>query len=164
VVDDATSNYVIDELPIAERRYRARFYLDPNSIVMAETDDFYIFNGYDTAAILQVQLGFINGSYQVRLRETHDSGGTLSTAWFAISDAPHVIEVAWQAATAVGANDGSATLWVDGVQAESLTNLDNDTRFIEYVRLGAISGFDLGTLGTIFMDAFESRRQTYIGP
>jgi hypothetical protein len=32
------------------------------------------------------------------------------------------------------------------------------------VQLGAVSGIDAGTLGTYYMDAFESRRQTYIGP
>jgi hypothetical protein len=29
--------------------------------------------------------------------------------------------------------------------------------------LGAISGLDSGTRGTYYFDAFESRRQTYIG-
>jgi hypothetical protein len=30
--------------------------------------------------------------------------------------------------------------------------------------LGAVAGIDSGTRGTIFFDAFESRRQSYIGP
>ncbi len=41
---------------------------------------------------------------------------------------------------------------------------DNDTRRIDRVRLGAVAGIDTGTRGTYYFDAFESRRQTAIGP
>ena len=68
------------------------------------------------------------------------------------------------AATAAGANNGGATLWIDSVQQAGLTSVDNDTRRIDHVALGAVSGIDAGTLGTYYIDAFESRRQTYIGP
>jgi len=30
--------------------------------------------------------------------------------------------------------------------------------------LGALAGMDAGTSGTYYFDAFESRRQNYIGP
>ena len=39
-----------------------------------------------------------------------------------------------------------------------------DTWRIERARLGAVAGIDTGTRGTIYFDAFESRRQSYIGP
>jgi hypothetical protein len=42
--------------------------------------------------------------------------------------------------------------------------MDNDTRRIDRVRLGALTGIDTGTRGTYYFDAFESRRQNYIGP
>ena len=57
-----------------------------------------------------------------------------------------------------------ATLWIDGVQKVSQTTVDNDTRRIDRVKLGVVSGNDTGTRGTEYFDAFESRRQTYIGP
>jgi hypothetical protein len=164
IVDDTVSIYVTDELPNAETHYRARFYLDPNSISMADGLDFYIFTGYDTSSAFQVQLGFSAGNYRIRLRQQNDSNSTTSTAWVTISDAPHVIEIEWWASTAAGANNGGANLWIDGVPSGSLSGLDNDIRRIEFVRLGAISGLNAGTLGTYYLDAFESRRQTYIGP
>jgi hypothetical protein len=169
VIDDTISIYVTDELPNAETHYRARFYLDPNSISMGEGVDFYIFTGYDTASVFQVQLGFSTGNYRVRLRQQNDSNTTTSTGWVTftppnLNDAPHVIEIEWVAATGAGANNGSASLWVDGIPSGTLSNLDNDTRRIEYVRLGAVSGLNTGTGGTYYLDAFESRRQTYIGP
>ena len=61
------------------------------------------------------------------------------------------------------ANNGSVTMWIDGTQIGSATAIDNDTRRIESVQLGAVSGIDTGTRGTYYFDAFESRRQTYIG-
>jgi hypothetical protein len=55
-------------------------------------------------------------------------------------------------------------LWIDDIQQEDLNGIDNDTRRIDRARLGALSGIDTGTRGTYYFDAFESRRQIYIGP
>jgi hypothetical protein len=164
VVDDTVAIYVTDELPNAETHYRARFYLNPNSISMAEGMDFYIFTGYQTSSVFQVQLGFSAGNYRIRLRQQNDSNTTTSTAWINIVNGINVIEIEWWAASAAGANNGGANLWINGNPSGSLSNLDNDTRRIEFVRLGAISGLNAGTLGTYYLDAFESRRENYIGP
>src|SRR6185503_15926084 len=43
VIDDINSIYVTDDTPNAEPRYRARFYFDPNSIVMLNGDTHFIF-------------------------------------------------------------------------------------------------------------------------
>ncbi len=56
------------------------------------------------------------------------------------------------------------TLWVDGAQTGAMSAIDNDTRRIESVGLGAVSGIDTGTRGTYYFDAFVSQRYTYIGP
>ena len=42
-------------------------------------------------------------------------------------------------------------------------NIDNDTRRIDEVRLGPWALVDSGTSGTYYFDAFESRRESYIG-
>jgi hypothetical protein len=81
-----------------------------------------------------------------------------------IIDTPHFVELDWGAATATGANNGGLTVWIDGIQQANLPGVDNDTRRIDRVRLGAVNGLYSGTLGTYYFDAFESRRQTYIGP
>jgi YD repeat-containing protein len=56
------------------------------------------------------------------------------------------------------------TFWIDGVQQDNFTTVDNDTRRVDFAQLGSISGIDTGTRGTLYFDAFESRRTTYIGP
>jgi hypothetical protein len=165
IIDDANAIHVTDDSPTAEPRYRARFYFDPNSIPMTNGDQHYIFRAFTgTTEMFRLELRFSAGLYQVRGRTLNDSGAWQDTNWFTLNDAPNIIEFDWQAANAAGANDGALTLWINEVEQVGLTGLDNDTRRIDRARLGAVAGLDAGTLGTYFFDAFESRRQTYIGP
>jgi len=166
VIDDNNTIYVTDEIPSAETRYRARFYFDPNSITMANNDSHYLFYGYHgtSTVALRIQFRRSSGTYQLRAALRNDSSTWTSSSWFTISDASHSIEIDWRASTASGANNGGLTLWIDGTQRANLTGVDNDTRRLDRVRLGAVTGIDNNTRGTYYFDAFESRRQVYIGP
>jgi hypothetical protein len=166
LIDDNNSLVVVDDNPSAETRYRARFYFDPNSIPMAIGNAHLIFQGFSggTTQVLQLELRFQSTGYELRALLLNDGKGWISTSWIPLSDAPHALELDWRAASAPGANNGGLTFWIDGIQQADLTGVDNDTRRIEQVRLGAASGVDNGTRGTYFFDAFESRRFTYIGP
>jgi hypothetical protein len=167
VIDDNNVLVVIDESPALETRYRARFYFDPNSIPMVIGDAHLIFlgtSGGGTIQQLQVELRFQATGYEVRALLVNDAKAWISTSWISISDVSHALELDWRAATTAGANNGGLTFWIDGVQQADLTSVDNDTRRIDQVRLGVVSGVDNGTRGTYFFDAFESRRSTYIGP
>jgi RHS repeat-associated protein len=84
-------------------------------------------------------------------------GNFVSTSYFNISNAMHVVEVDW-------GNYGRLTFWVDGVQQAALTGINNSIYTMDSVRFGApyISG--TGISGSYYVDAFESRRSTYIGP
>lgn len=166
VIDDNNVLYVADDTPNAESHYRARFYLDPNGLTMASGNAHYIFTGVFGSTVGAVRLNFrySSGSYQLSAILLDDSSNSVSTPWFPVSDMPHVIELEWQAASAAGANNGSFRLWLDGAQVAELTNIDNDSQRIDLIVLGPYSGIDTGTRGTYFFDAFESRRDTYIGP
>ena len=166
VINDANPIYLTDDSPNAEPRYRARFYFDPNSIAMADGDTHFIFNIFEgtSTAVARVDFRRSAGSYQIRARILDDASNWIDTAWFTISDASHFIELDWKASTAVAANNGSLTFWIDGTQQASLTGVDNDTWRIDRARLGAVSGIDAGTRGTYYFDAFEARRLSYIGP
>ena len=166
LIDDTNGIYLRDDTPNAEPRYRARFYFDPNSLSMANNTSHVIFRGYlgASTAVVRVELRYSLGSYHIRAALTNDALSWTNTAWFMITDAPHVIEFDWQAAVAPGANNGGLTLWIDDVEKANLTAIDNDSLRVDHVRLGAVAGLELDTIGTYFFDAFESRRQTYIGP
>ena len=166
VLDDNNTIYLTDDSPQSERRYRLRFYFDPNSITMANGNAHYNFYGYTGASTVVMRMGFrfSQSNYQVQGGVRSDGGTWTNTSWFTISDGPHAVEFDWLAATASGANNGGLGLWIDGLQRSNITGIDNDTRRIDRVRLGPISGIDSGTRGTYYFDAFESRRGTYIGP
>jgi hypothetical protein len=167
VINDNNSIYVTDETPDAETHYRARFYFDPNSIAMAKNDEHVIFDGAAASGsgAFDLELRSTGKKYQFRIAVFKD-GGTITTGgWVTnIADVPHVVEVEWRAATSAGTNDGYLTLWLDGVQTSTVTGIDNDTRRVDRIHLGAVSGIDAGTRGSYYFDAFESRRNTYIGP
>jgi len=166
LLDDNTAIFVTDDTPNAEARYRARFYFDPNSVSMSSGAAHFLFRGFlgSSTQVVRVEFRFSSGNYQIRAALTNDGSTWTNTNWFTISDDSHAIEFDWQAATGAGANNGSLTLWIDGIQQASLTGIDNDTRRVDRVRLGAVAGLDAGTSGTYFFDAFESRRESYIGP
>ncbi len=165
-INDGTVMYVNDDSPNAEPRYRARFYFDPNSLSMASGDAHIILRGYSgtSAVVLRVEFGFAAGAYQIRAALVNDGSTWTNTNWFTISDSPHSIELDWRAATGTGANNGALTVWIDGTQQADLAGVDNDTQRLDRVRLGALADIDAGTSGMYYFDAFESRRQTYIGP
>ncbi len=55
-------------------------------------------------------------------------------------------------------------MWIDDVQQQSITGIDNDTRRVTQVDLGAVSGVDRTAAGTTYFDAVEVRQSSYIGP
>ena len=166
LLDNNTSIYVTDDRPGTERRYRARFYFDPNTIRMTSGNTHYIFYGYqgNNTLMIRLEFRFYSGAYSIRLSDRLDSGLWVYTSWVTLSDLSHFIEFDWQSATAAGANNGYLTLWLDGVQQAAFTGQDTDTRRVDRVRLGAVDGVDTGTRGTYYFDAFDSRRTNYIGP
>lgn len=170
LIDNTTSMYVRSDHPVAEPRYRARFYFDPNSITMASADIHSLFNGRTAsgANVFTIQFNYTTTttppSYRIRPQIYNNAGSATSGSYQVISDAPHYIEIDWQADTAAGATNGALTLWIDGVLKQTMSTIDNETLRVEEVRLGPLTGLDAGTLGTYFLDAFESRKTTYIGP
>jgi len=72
--------------------------------------------------------------------------------------------MATSAASASGANDGYLSMWIDGGGQITQAVVDNSGLRVDRARLGALTGIDAGTRGTYYFDAFESRRQNYIGP
>ena len=166
VIDDNVSLYVRDLRPVAEPRYRARFWFDPNTIAMTSGDLHTLFAARSGGGleVLRVQFRRSSSLYQVQAQLRTDAGTYTSTSWYTLGDAPHAIEIDWKAATAAGANNGYLSLWLDGVLKQTATAIDNDTLRVEEARLGPLAGIDTGTRGVTYFDAFESRRTTYIGP
>ena len=160
VIDDANVISVTSDHPNGEPHYLARFYFDPNSINMASGNSHIILRGYSgsSTVALRVEFGYSASGYQLRAGLVNDGSTWTDTSWFPLSDAPHFIQVDWRSASAAGANNGGLVLWIDGVQRQLLAGIDNDTRRMDRVLLGALASIDTGTRGTYYFDAFESQR------
>ena len=165
LIPTTSASYVTDETPNAELTYHARFYFNPNSVSMASGDNFTLFMGIqgNNTQVLQVQLRYTNGAYQLRTATLTDTTGNSLSSYVTISNGIHAVEVEWDASTGVGMNNGSTSLWVDDLLKVSQIGLDNDTRRIDRAELGAVTGIDAGTRGTLYFDAFNSRRFSHIG-
>lgn len=164
IINDTTSMGVTDFSPTDEVQYHARFYLDPNSISIPNNNGFSIFSaGGDAGLVFRVALNKSGGSYTLQTQAYHDAGGAVSGQPTAITDESQLIEVAFKASSAAGVNDGYLKLWLNDALVDTIPNLDNDVRLVEYVNLGATSGVDTGTSGTLYFDQFESHYSAHIG-
>jgi RHS repeat-associated protein len=119
-----------------------------------------VFTGRNAAGtdVVRIQLQKNGSTYQIRTGLLNDAGSWSDTNWYDISNTWTAIEIHYQAF----AYSGSLILWLDDVQKQSLTFIDNDSRTLTDVRLGA-QGIETGTRGTLYFDDFESRRFSYIG-
>ncbi len=166
-IDDTNSMYVAKTFT-DKSRFRARFYFDPNSLTMPTATGFIISQGRDASGVsYQVELGYTTASgYRVRTQVYNDAQVLAVGSWVNISDNPHFVEIDWKAAD-TGTTNGYLSLWVDGVAQGSQTGIDNDTRVVNEVRLGAVAGIEAGTGGTnkeLRLDKFESRSSISVGP
>ena len=127
---------------------------------MASGDNIILLKGLETGGqvVLVIQFSRNSMGYQLRAR-SYDGGtaGYVNTTYIPVTDAPHAVEVDW-------GSDGHLTFWIDGTQQANLTGINNSMYRMDGIRLGAPSMTVTGTSGSFYIDNFEARRQTYIGP
>jgi hypothetical protein len=168
VVDDTVGLFVQDDRPQDERRYRARFYFDPNGFDPGEaqlhlrTRIFLAFSEAPTRRVAAIVLRRRDGEFSIRGRARLDDNTQAETPFIPITDEPHVIEIDLRLATAPSTSDGYLILSVDGDNT-LVAFLDNHLAEVDFVRMGALSA-KAGANGTMYWDEFESRRQSAIGP
>ena len=161
LINNTSPIYVTDQSPNAETSYHARFYFSPNGMIPKGTGVQDIFAGYTSngTSIFKVQFRRSSSSYQIRGLIVNNSGGSLTTNWYTISNASHTIEIAWQAAAS-----GSLSLWIDGALKQTRSGVATGNYRLEEVRLGPSNGITSGSTGAEYFDGFVSTRNTYIGP
>jgi CSLREA domain-containing protein len=166
VLDDTVPLFVTDWSPVAEPEYRARFLFDPNTLVMLDGRAHYIFQALmgSSQVLARVEVRYKSGNYELRSGILSEGTGWVNTSWWYITDGPQTIEIGWRASASAEIPDGSLTMRINEVQSESRVGIRNDNQRIDFIRWGAVAGIDAGTLGSMYFDAFESRRETYIGP
>lgn len=91
-----------------------------------------------------------------------DSNRWVNTGW-SIDDAPQVMEPEWHAASFLDSSDGRLGMWINDAPIEIRDGIVNPNSRVDLVRWGLVSGVDIGTVGSMTFDAFESRRLSHIG-
>ncbi len=164
-INDNHDLYVIDESPLSDIEYHARFYLDPNSIDIPTNEFFDIVKVYDdnTGTAFRVRLSSRYGEYQLKIIASDDNQQTTESDWIGFSNNPHAIEVEWDKATATTNHDGLLKLWIDNEEKASITNLDSDLIYIDAINLGVISPSTSNINGAIYFDDFDSDRSNHLG-
>lgn len=161
--------WVQDDTPDGETVYAARFYVDPSSLALGTTNRFYHFLAFDGFGGPEARVGLkrTGTEHRLFLEVVEDDGGVVTTEGadeILLPSGWHWVEVGWTA----GAGTGSAYICLDAEEpptgCETLSNLDNDTGAIDFVRWGAVDVPSSSDLGGIDIDDFESRRSLPIGP
>jgi hypothetical protein len=156
VINDTNDLFVRDDTPNAETRYRFRFYVDINSITMADDDTLTLCTALksDWNYACFVELCKISGKYYIKGGDRGDNHWYRTTE-YEISDDIHYIELDWKAATGIGANNGYIKLWIDGILQENKSGLDSDTETVDKVIFGT-TGIAATTSGIVYFDDFSS--------
>ena len=166
--------YVQDDTPNNEGHYRSRIYINRNTYALTLNGrEVPVLIGYKAGSpakeVVSVLLRRQDPDYQIVVSTQRDDGTYARTTAGTLAAGPHFVEIDWRRATAPGANNGSVELFVDGVSIQNLGGLDSDTQGIDFARLGTfgqrgLSGARQTPTGTLFLDGFVSRRNTYVGP
>jgi cell division septation protein DedD len=163
-INNNNAQYVQNNLTSSQTRYRMRFYFHPNSVQMADGDLFNLYNTYNSSGStnMMIRMRRSGGNYQLQVA-ARDNSTWQMTAWYTISNAQQVIEVDWRAASSSSLSNGWVLFYINGTQRTSLA-LANSNWVVARERLGVVDGVRTGTRGTIYLDHFEARSSTYIGP
>jgi hypothetical protein len=165
LINDTSSIYVTDYSPINDSQYHARFLFDPNSISIPNNNSFAIFTGAGGNGItFRLMLFNESNIYKLQMWVMNDNSAWTASNKVVIIDEPQAIELEFKSSSAIGANNGYTKLWINNILVDTFSNLDNDTRLIGQVSLGAVQSLDTGTSGIIYFDNFVSTRNNYIGP
>ena len=171
-VDSNTAAHVQSDHPNAEKVYRARFWVRPQTLPIAlgnaGTNHIRFFTMLDPGGAGQHAIGFFTRSAQDNgwhlILWTKNDGGTFEQAaniFLGGAAAPaRQVEVQWAAASAPGANDGMLMVSrIDNpAQTDGRTNIDNDTADVDGFRIGYIPSSNAVITGNYSMDEFESFR------
>lgn len=153
-------NLLTDLSPADEKVYVASFYAFLGEMNLGVGDQLVIFSGDQGVGNPEVQLRIdrVGDAHRLALVAFDDGGASYATTPVSVNYGWNQLQLWWTAASAPGANDGTAYLRVDGVDKGGLTNLDNDLGAINEARLGRVGG-NLSSPTRFFdVDLFDSRR------
>ena len=153
---NTTAMYVVDRSPASASSYSASFQFDPNTVALSGRFHQIVRALTPTGgSAITVELRAVTGGYQLRTAAMLTNGSSRYGTWVSVSDAPHLIGLAWVAASSTSTANGSLSWSIDGAAAAASTGLANSTVRIDETRLGP-QGLGAGISGVEYFDAFTS--------
>ena len=159
LIDDDTNIYGIKYVD-KYSTFRYRFYVDPNTLTMADGNQFAVLKLQQRAgayaSLSFVYLSWHSGvGYRLEV-DYYNDAGYVSTDILNITDEEHYVEVNLVRAANDASDDGTHQWWVDGIDQGTVSNIDNFNMLDDdnyRIIMGAITGIDFpGTQGTFYLD------------
>jgi hypothetical protein len=152
--------------------FRVRIYIDPNSLTMANLNQFRFLLLQPVAwpPLFEMALYFATATGYSFKPTGYTDGGLpkdQGAPYVLLTDAPHYVEAHVKRAVTNVSGDGYVDTWLDGVLQARIANIDNFDKFPAVARMdvGATSGVDVGTTGTFFLDEVVANNDgSEIGP
>lgn len=150
--------YIEDQTPSNEKFYRVRFYF--------KAENNYTFGSQGYATIFEGLNAFgvdlLNGR-SLRGYILDDGNNRIVTSSSSFdAKSWHSLEIEWKASAAQATADGYLNLWIDDTLVATVSNLDNDTKKVNAVRLGVLKIPD-GTSIRLNFDEFASSKGDHLG-
>ena len=149
-VDDSNAANVTDELgDTAYSHFRFRFYVDASGMSFSSGQSIRALLMTASAGgnqMFRVDLAYNAGAtcqIQMAGQDDDSSWWNTTSSAYALTDEEHYIECYLERASDAEAEDGQATLWVDGTQRMQKTGWDN------YNQMGAVNDFRAGIVGVV---------------
>jgi len=111
--------------------------------------------------LFEIVLARKRGSLTLQARAHLDDGTVRESVRVPLADVRHLIEVAWRRSRRPATSDGQLQLRLDGADAATVADLQNEAGGVDYVELGLVAEETLpgrSIRRTVFLDAFESWR------
>jgi len=134
----------------------ARFYFNADGLTMASSDEFTLLELRDGSdnVLARVNLNYNGSNKRIRAGAMADDDSVSYTGYHNIAAGWNQVEISWARSLLPSEDDwGQIELWLNEAEVEAVYDVDNDTRTVDKVYLGAPAGVDAGTSGNLYVDS-----------
>lgn len=136
------------------KRWAMEFWLDTNSINMANGNDFTVCHAGDGGGKrADIELKYLLGNYRIYVEVVDDDGFDVVSNEHIITDGLHHIRL--DVYRSDDDDEGEIKLTIDGEEKQVITGDLNDFALPDNIRFGAYASVDSGTNGTFFVDGLK---------
>jgi hypothetical protein len=156
--------YAEDDSPSGDTFMDWYFLFDANGMTMADNTRHKIFQAFQqtpTARLVTAVLRYRDATgTALRVKVHQNDSSWVGTGWLPIPTSGAVqVQMEWVRSTGPGAEDGILAVYLDGILADTVMGIDNDSAGnVDFVRIGVTGGAEITTTGSHYFDEFLTLR------